>query len=143
MTIFKSRKQYTRIAHYIYPMTLHQLILWQSRYALVAIVYNIISALLQKHIGAGLTSTDPLMGNIVMVIYCLFLESGKRGFEVLYRILMLLAVLGLGYGGVITHLINLVSQPELYLNIWVGMLAVLINLIGLTLNLYGLFGRYR
>ena len=78
-----------------------------------------------------------------MFIYVIFLETGKRGYETLYRLLMLLVVIVFGYGGVIVHFINLREQPELYLNIWVGMLAIAINLIGLILNLYAVSGRYR
>ncbi|MEM8901178.1 MAG: hypothetical protein AAGC85_23915, partial [Bacteroidota bacterium] len=61
----------------------------------------------------------------------------------LYRVLMGLAILVFGYGGVIKHIMLLAQSPEMYHSVMSGVIAILINLFGLGLNLMAALGRFK
>ncbi|MEM6768918.1 MAG: hypothetical protein AAF655_28535, partial [Bacteroidota bacterium] len=111
-------------------------------YCLLGVLFNLVSMWVGANGGQGLTPTDPLVGIMVMLIYGLFLISGKKKKVTLYRILMGLAVLVFGYGGIIKHIILLSSSPELYNSLASGLSAVLINFFGLGLNTLAALGKF-
>ena len=76
-------------------------------------------------------------------IYALFLIPGFLRKIILYRVLMGVAIIVLGYGGVVTHIINIFTQPQVYASMlaWAG--AVGINLFGLVLNVIAVLGKFK
>ena len=60
-----------------------------------------------------------------------------------YRTLMGIAVIILGYGGVVTHIINVLSRPALYSSLAAWAVAVVINLFGLALNVIAVSGKFK
>lgn len=98
-------------------------------------------------IGWALTNlfwNQHLLANLVgfvagVALYGLFLSAGLMKNLTLYRVLMVAAVFLLGYGGVITHLIN-IGHMELYQSVWTWAGAIGINAFGLALNLAAAFG---
>lgn len=110
---------------------------------LLAIGYNVVSFLLSATGERPLSSTSPAVGVAVMVIYALFLLTGYADRIMLYRVLMGLAVLVLGYGGVISHLANFEQMAELYQSVSAWMGAIVINIFGLVLNIFAVLGKFR
>lgn len=123
-------------------MRLSRLLNLQLLYCGLGILFNLISWYIISKNGKPLTPTEPVVGMVVMGIYGLFLLAGKTKRIVLYRGLMLLAVLILGYGGILKHIITLQQSPELYASISIGLLAILINTFGLGLNILAALGRF-
>jgi hypothetical protein len=119
------------------------LLTYQFAYGLTGIGVNGASALSAAVTGQYLTPTDPIVGSVVMSGYCLFLVTGLLGFHVMYRCLMALSIVGLGYGGVVMHLQQLQSSPELYASTAAGLCGMFVNVVGLILNLTGASGQYR
>jgi len=124
-------------------MKLRTLLLLQVTYFILGILYNGVSLYLISQGGKGLAPTQPVMGTISMIVYALFLIPGYMKKITLYRILMGVAILVLGYGGVVTHIINIFTQPQLYSSIVSWALAVGINLFGLVLNTIAVSGKYK
>ncbi len=123
-------------------MSLSKLLNLQFLYCSLGILFNLISWWIFSQGGTSLTPTDPFIGIVVMLVYGLFLIPGRIEKLTLYRVLMGLAVLVLGYGGVIKHIFLLTQSPEIYYSVMVGVIAVLINLFGLGLNLMAALGRF-
>ncbi len=124
-------------------MKLADLLRLQVIYFILGIVYNAVSLYLISQGGKGLAPTQPVMGTISMIGYALFLIPGFLNKRILYRILMGVAVLVIGYGGVVTHVINIFTQPQLYLSVLSWALAVGINLFGLVLNIIAVSGKFK
>jgi len=124
-------------------MKLNPFLKWQVIYALLGIAYNLWSLYRVGQGLEGLSSTDPTAGIVVMILYMSSLIPGRMGYHTVYRVLMVVAILLLGYGGVITHIKNLIHAPDLYLNTGTALLAIGINLFGLILNLLGASGKYK
>lgn len=124
-------------------ITLHKLLRLQLFYCLLGIIFNLISYYFIANGEKGLTSTVPLEGILVMVIYGLFLITGWYHKLSWYRFLMLVSILVFGYGGIFKHLINLHQNPDLYYSIFSGIVGVSINLFGLTLNLIAVFKKFK
>ena len=59
-----------------------------------------------------------------------------------YRTLMGIAILALGVGGILVHLVNMSYRPEAYSSVIAWALAVLINVFGLLLNLIAANGKF-
>jgi hypothetical protein len=74
-----------------------------------------------------------------MSLFGLFLSTGLMKSPALYRVLMTVAVVVLGYTGVLTHLLN-IGHLELYQSVWTWAGAVGVNSFGLALNLLAAFG---
>lgn len=123
-------------------MPLSKLLQLQTLYCLTGILFNLFSWWMLSTGEMGLTPTDPLMGIAVLLTYGLFLIPGKMRKIRLYRILMGLAVLVFGYGGVIKHIALMTQSPEMYHSVMAGVIAILINLFGLGLNLMAALGRF-
>ncbi|MGB1241365.1 MAG: hypothetical protein ACPG49_02515, partial [Chitinophagales bacterium] len=60
-----------------------------------------------------------------------------------YRILMALAVLLLGYGGVLNHFNFMSNTPELYHSIAAGGIGISINIFGVILNTIAALGKFK
>jgi len=121
------------------PMPLNRLLMLQMGYCFAGIMYNVGSLLAQRNGQAAWASTDAVMGVVGMALYGLFLSAGLMRSLTLYRALMGVAVVLLGYGGVITHLLN-IGHLELYQSVWTWAGAIAINGCGVGLNLAAAFG---
>ncbi len=121
---------------------INSLLMLQMQYCFWGIMYNVGSMLAVRNTQQAWASTDALIGVVVMALYGLLLSAGLINNLTLYRILMGLTVLVLGYGGFITHLLNY-GQMELYQSVltWLG--AILINGSGLVLNLMAALGWFK
>ena len=113
----------------------------QMAYAFAGIMYNVGSLLAQRLDQEPWAPTDAVIGVAVVSLYGLFLSAGVMKNLLLYRLLMGVSVIVLGYGGVVAHLQN-VGQMELYHSVWTWAGAIGINSIGLLLNLTAAFGWY-
>ena len=122
-------------------MKLETLLKLQVLYCAMGIAYNIISVITAGGGGRPLSSTPPAAGIGVMIAYGLFLVPGFLKKITVYRILMLVALLVLGYGGVVTHLLNY-SRMDLYHSTTAWASAVAINLFGAVLNLMAVSKRF-
>jgi len=124
-------------------MKLSTLLLLQVIYFILGILYNGVSLFLISQGQLGLAPTQPVMGTISMITYAIFLIPGYLRKITLYRILMGVAILVLGYGGVVTHIINIFTQPQVYSSILSWAAAVGINLFGLVLNIIAVLGKFK
>lgn len=89
------------------------------------------------------TPNDPIPSSMFMTFYALFLLPGFFNKIIFYRILMGVAVVLMGYGGVVKH-VNLIQEtPELYCCTAAMIVGPGINVFGLILNLIGVFGKFR
>ena len=111
----------------------------QMVYCFTGIMYNVGSLLAQRSGLPAWASTDAVMGAAGGALYGLFLSAGLMKNLTLYRVLMGASVVLLGYGGVITHLLNF-GHLELYQSVWTWAAAIGINGFGLALNLVAAFG---
>ena len=102
-------------------------------------MYNVGSLLALRNDQPAWASTDPVMGVVGMSLYGLFLSAGLMKSPTLYRVLMAVAVVVLGYTGVLTHLLN-IGHLELYQSIWTWAGAIGVNAFGLALNMAAALG---
>jgi hypothetical protein len=124
--------------------TLSTLLILQAVYCALGIGYNALSLALAKSGGHPLSATDPVKGMIVMLVYGACLIPAVLNYITIYRVLMALAVITLGFGGVVTHIVNLSSgRMFLYDSIVAWGVAVAINLFGLVLNVMAVLGLFR
>ena len=119
--------------------TLNRLLMLQMAYCFTGIIYNVGSMLAQRNGQPAWASTDAVMGVAGVALYGLFLSAGLMKNLTLYRLLMGASVVLLGYGGVITHLLN-IGHIELYQSVWTWAGAIGINGFGLALNLAAALG---
>ena len=113
---------------------LNRLLMLQMAYAFIGIMYNVGSLLDQRNGQPAWASTDAVMGVIGVALYGLFLSAGLMKNLTFYRVLMGVSVVLLGYGGVVTHLLN-IGHLDLYQSVWTWAGAIGINGFGLVLNL--------
>ncbi len=118
---------------------LNKLLMLQMAYCFVGIMYNVGSLLAQRSGLPAWASTDAVTGAAGVALYGLFLSAGLMRNLTLYRVLMGTSVVLLGYGGVITHLLN-IGHLELYQSVWTWAGAIGINGFGLLLNLAAALG---
>jgi hypothetical protein len=112
-------------------------------YAVLGLAYNAASFYSSTVLKQALAPTNPVIGAATMVVYGLFLIPGFLGRITLYRILMVIAILVIGYGGVVTHIINIFTQPQVYSSIWAWAFALGINVFGLVLNIIAACGWFK
>lgn len=124
-------------------MRLQSLLKSQVVYYILGMLFNVVSYIVITYGYNALTPTVPQQGFVVMTIYGMFLLPGYFKKTSWYRCLMLIAVLLLGYGGVIKHCITYPQSPELYHSLWVGIIGISINLYGLILNLIAALGKFK
>jgi hypothetical protein len=124
-------------------MKLTTLLRLQVIYFVLGMLYNGLSFYLTSTGQLALAPTQPVLGAISMIVYALFLIPGYLRKITPYRILMGIAIIVMGYGGVVTHIINIFTQPQVYSSIaaWAG--AVGINLFGLVLNIIAVLGKFK
>ena len=118
---------------------LNRLLMLQMAYAFIGIMYNVGSLLDQRNGQPAWASTDAVMGVVGVALYGLFLSAGLMKNLTFYRVLMRVSVVLLGYGGVVTHLLN-IGHLDLYQSVWTWAGAIGINGFGLVLNLLAAFG---
>jgi hypothetical protein len=123
-------------------MALSRLLFLQVVYSLMGIGYNVVSFLVKASGGGQLSTTTPAIGAAVMICYGLFLIPGYLHSLRSYRILMLIAIIAIGYGGIVTHVVNYSRDPSLYQSLTAWIFAVGINLFGLCLNVIASLGRF-
>lgn len=123
-------------------MRLRTLLILQTAYCLLGLTYNGVSYCISAMGMQSLTPTSPVLGVIVMMIHGIFLLPGYRRAVMPYRIVMGISVIVLGYGGVVTHILNIFAQPALYSSLAAWAVAVIINLFGLVLNLIAVSGKF-
>ncbi len=114
----------------------------QLLYLIFGLGYNLISLTLIYSGGRALSETSPFLGAASLMLYGLFLLVGFVGRQKAYRVLMLIAFVVLGYGGVISHVLNY-SNLELYYSAAAWFFAIIINSYGAVLNLIAFTGRYK
>ena len=124
-------------------MKLTTLLRLQVIYFILGMLYNALSLYLTSTGKPALAPTQPVLGAISMIVYALFLIPGHLRKITLYRILMGIAILVMGYGGVVTHIINIFTQPQVYSSIIAWAVAVGINLFGLVLNIIAVSGKFK
>ena len=123
------------------PMLLNRLLMLQMAYCFAGLMYNVGSLLALRKDQPGWASTDPVMGVVGMSLYGLFLSAGLTRRLTLCRVLMAVAIVVLGYGGVLTDLLNF-GHLELYQSVWTWAGAIAVNGFGLALNLAAALGRF-
>lgn len=124
-------------------LKLSQLLKLQLAYYVLGIGFNAVS-LYCIHIGSQqLTPNEPIMASVFMTVYATLLIPGFLKKITLYRILMVVAVLLMGYGGVFKHINLIRATPELYASLWAGAIGISINVFGLILNLMGALGKFK
>ena len=124
-------------------MTLKKLLILQVIYAVLGVGYNVVSYLIVSSGGQALSATVPLVGGAYMLGYFLALIPGFFKKVVPYRILMGVAVLIFGYGGVAVHILNSAGgHSDLYSSMTSFVLAVAINVFGLVWNIWAVSGKF-
>ena len=124
-------------------MPLKQLLRLQLLYYLLGILFNAVSFYLISIEDKALTPNDPVIGSLVMTVYATFLIPGFLKKITIYRVLMVVAIIILGYGGVLNHLNFINTTPELYYSVTAGVIGVSINIFGLILNIIAAMGRFK
>lgn len=124
-------------------MKLKHLLTLQILYAALGVGYNVVSHFVTAGGGKALSSTAPLVGGLSLGIYALCLLPGFLGKITPYRILMGLAILVFGYGGIIKHLLNYPDGLAQYASMTAYVVAVAINVYGLALNILAAAGRFK
>ena len=120
-------------------MPLNRLLMLQLLYSFAGVMYNVGSLLALRSEQAAWAPTDPVMGAGAMSLVGLFVATGLLKNLGLYRVLMAVAVVLFGYGGVVAHLLN-IGHLELYQSVWTWAGAIGVNSFGLVLNLMAAFG---
>jgi hypothetical protein len=123
-------------------MKLALLLKLQIGYIILGIGYNLVSLLKATSGSGALSPTSPALGAAVLLLYGVFLLSGYFRHIKLYRILTFVAFIALGYGGVVTHILNY-AHLELYSSPLAWFLAIGINLFGAFLNLIAFTGKFK
>lgn len=123
-------------------MNVKTLLRLQLLYCVLGILFNIINYGLIQNGKQALTPTVPIEGFLAMSIYGTFLLSGYYKKIGLYRVLMFLSIILLGYGGVVHNILLLNKSPELYQSIFAGCVGLGINVFGLILNTRAVLGKF-
>lgn len=118
---------------------LNRLLMLQLLYSFAGVIYNVGSLLALRNELAAWAPTDPVMGAGAMSLVGLFVAAGLLKNLALYRVLMAIAVVLFGYGGVVAHLLN-IGHLELYQSVWTWAGAIGVNSFGLVLNLMAALG---
>lgn len=112
------------------------LLLAQVVYATVGVAYNLVSL---RAVAVGrqpLSQGSAAAGLAVMLAYGASLSLGFAGLDVAYRAAMALSIVVIGYAGLLVHLRRRPIDYYRSRSAWTA--AVVINTVGLLLNLTGL-----
>jgi len=123
-------------------ITLKTLLRLQCVYACLGIGYNVLSYLAVLSGGRAFSDTAPLTGGLSLALYALCLIPGFFGKISVYRVLMGLAIVVFGYGGIIKHLLNYPGGLDHYVSMTAFVLAIGINVFGLVLNVIAAVGKF-
>lgn len=124
-------------------MTLKKLLQLQLAYYALGMLFNFGSMYAISNGEQQWTSNAPGPAAIFMTLYALFLIPGFMNKVTFYRVLMGIAVVLMGYGGVVQHIGKIMNTPELYCCTAAMIIGPGINVFGLILNLMATFGRFR
>lgn len=124
-------------------LSLKSLLKLQVGYYLLGMIFNFVSIYCVSIGEQQLTPNEPKQAAISMTLYAFFLIPGFLRKIGIYRILMVVAVILMGYGGVFNH-INLINNtPELYASVTAGVIGISINVYGLVLNCIAALKRFQ
>ena len=124
-------------------MTLKTLLRLQLGYYALGMLFNAGSYYSLANGHQQWTPNDPIPAAMFMTLYATFLIPGLLKKIPFYRILMVAAVILMGYGGVFKHIGLMQSTPELYCCTAAMIIGPGINVFGLVLNLVAAFGRFK
>lgn len=124
-------------------MTLKTLLKLQLGYYTLGMLFNFGSMYAVSNGQQQWTSNAPGPAAMFMTLYALFLISGFLKKVTIYRVLMGVAVVLMGYGGVFQHFYKIMNMPELYCCTAAMIVGPGINVFGLILNLMAAFGRFK
>ena len=124
-------------------MQLKTLLKLQVLYYILGMLFNAGSFYSISNGAQQWTPNDPVPASIFMTLYAFFLIPGFFKKITIYRILMGVAVVLMGYGGVVKHIGLMQETPELYCCTAAMIIGPGINVFGLILNFMGVLGRFR
>ena len=123
-------------------LTLNRLVFLQIIYCAAGLLYNVASLLALRESDAAWAPTDAVFGVVGMTTYLLFVATAMLERNVIYRFLMAIAVLLMGYNGVLKHVFNF-GDLHLYQSVWTWLSAILVNSSGTVLALVGACGLFQ
>lgn len=123
-------------------LTLNRLVFWYIVYCSAGILYNVASMLASRGGEAAWAPTDAVFGVVGMSTYLLFVATAMLEQQFVYRILMAIAVVLMGYSGVLKHLFN-IGDLHLYQSVWTWLAAILVNSLGTILAFIGASGLFQ
>jgi hypothetical protein len=123
-------------------LTLNRLIFLQIIYCAAGLLYNVASLLALRDGAAAWAPTDAVFGVVGMTTYLLFVATAMLEQKAIYRFLMAIAVLLMGYNGVLKHVFNF-ADLGLYQSVWTWLTAILVNSCGTVLALIGACGLFQ
>ncbi len=124
-------------------MTLKTLLKLQLGYYILGMLFNLGSLYSVSNGHQQWTPNAPIPAAMFMTLYATFLIPGFLKKVTFYRVLMGIAVLLMGYGGVVKHIGLMQDSPELYCCTAAMIIGPGINVFGLLLNLIAAFGRFK
>ena len=124
-------------------LVLTTLLTAQLLYCVLGVGYNLLSYAKAATGGRQLSSTSPIFGTVFMLLYGLCLLFGYLEIYVLYRVLMSIFVVLVGYSGIIKHIMVYNQQPDAYSSQLAWATAIGINGYGLLLNVLAATGRFQ
>ncbi|QJF51961.1 hypothetical protein [Roseobacter ponti] len=123
---------------------LSKLILLQYVFAAASLTYLSVSWVLQATTGEPLSAAAIIPSILMFVVYAAVLYLARAGRIGLYRIMMILAILLFGFGGVVGNITRyLQTGLEFYAGFGAWATAVAINAFGTVLNIIALLGLFR
>ena len=123
-------------------LTLNRLVFLQLIYCVMGLLYNVGSMLEARTGDPAWAPTDAVFGVVGMSTYLLFVATALLEQKAVYRLLMAIAVVLMGYNGVLKHVMN-IGDLSLYHSVWTWLSAILVNSSGWVLALVGALGWYQ
>jgi len=123
-------------------LTLNRLVCLQIIYCAAGLLYNVASLLALRDGAGAWAPTDAVFGVVGMTTYLLFIATAMLERNVIYRCLMAIAVVLMGYNGVLKHVLNF-NDLHLYQSVWTWLSAILVNSSGTVLALIGACGLFQ
>ena len=123
-------------------LTLNRLVCLQIIYCAAGLLYNVASLLALRDGAGAWAPTDAVFGVVGMTTYLLFIATAMLERNVIYRCLMAVAVVLMGYNGVLKHVLNF-NDLHLYQSVWTWLSAILVNSSGTVLALIGACGLFQ
>ena len=120
---------------------LRNLVCLQMTYCCAGLLYNVGSLMSLNDTGQPWAPTDPALGVFGMTVYLFFVSSAFWGRLALYKTLMVVALILIGYNGVIKHVVNY-ADLELYRSAATWMSAIVVNGVGNALAGIAPLGSY-